>query len=122
MTESQEPVYQFVKGAGWIVQAHESCTKVYSVAGLTRRVTITKRPPELHERGWFAYPYASASLEDTINDVIQPLDSPAPKQGIVGWPGEYHKSDEGLDQERRGWVYVVTVQSWLLVNGEWVVE
>lgn len=117
-----EPNYQYVKGSGWVVLSQETCTKEYTTMCVTRRVTITKRPPEPNERGWFAYPYCSESLEATINDIIQPVDNPMPRIGTPGWSGEYYKSEEGSAQAHRGWVYVVTVQSWVLTEGEWVAE
>jgi hypothetical protein len=56
MTDSQAPIYEYVKGQGWV--PGPSCqyyvgTKIYK--GKTYRVTIMLRYPKLGERAWSLY-------------------------------------------------------------------
>ena len=65
-----DPVYEFVKGQGWVIQVHETYVGIRENAGDGKkyRVTVIRRPPELGERGWFIYS-SKVSLKEVFEEV-----------------------------------------------------
>lgn len=97
----QEPVYEYIKGKGWVVQTAESYTNSYQ----GRIVTLYKRPPEPHERGWYAYYTFSATLKDVFDNLMGYERSVEE----LGWPGVYHYKENNYERENPDVRYVVTV-------------
>ena len=60
---SEEPVYTFVKGQGWVVQQYRQLT--FTVEGVT--ITLVERPPEFGEHFWTG-PNPIEVLADALKD------------------------------------------------------
>lgn len=60
-----EPIYEFERGKGWVVKAHEERT--FTVEGVT--ITLIKRKPEIAER-FFTGNYSLEQVEGCLKDTI----------------------------------------------------